>query len=311
VKPLLETGLKLSRLRLGHGNQNPEVWSWDPLTDHYQWFGFDPATRQLTETREEVQGIWTIVYGPDGIRAKSAQVEIELTDDGADCCAYVIDDSGSFVYLDKTGKTIADGSGYEWLLTKVEAGSGEKSVVLQEQQQWNLLGRAGNGHTLLVDHAFNEGADRNYANLYLVDLKNSDERPLADGMSQTGLYFDAVYSEEAGLIAFNEEHQLNLYHLNGHKKADFSVQTDTREHVQHRNLFTPDGSRLIYYAGGQGGSGEGSAPLGRIYTYEILGGETKPLTLDPLPVASQTISPSGQTLFITLNGGFAALLSLS
>lgn len=267
------------------------------------WFSLDLKTQRVSPAAQSDNPVWTILYENNGIWGENKRTteRVHWTEGEQDCCAYWLEGGKQFVYIEWTGATIADGSGFEQLLKKFDIASGTSTTLLPEQKVWKVVGWLEPGRSLIVDHAFNEGVSINYTALYVVDLTTGAEQPLSEGIGDYGNYSDVVFSEKAGRAILQKDAKAYLLDIHSGELSQLAA-WDSSDHRKYS--FSPDGRQLAYHVPLASENTDHEQAREKLYVSDKDGDGAMEVASGIEMIESLSWSPSSKYLLVQTGNGF-------
>lgn len=260
------------------------------------WLLSDGKLTEKSRTVLAENGQWTMFYSAkgDGIwaAARDGSGEFKLTDYWLDHSPLWIPGTNRFVYVAHTGRTIADGSGYEFALTMYDLDTRKGKELPFDKGPWKTLGWTEPGKKLLVDHAFNEGLDRSYTEPYIVDLELMKEYPLLSAdMDAYDINFNTVRPSFVvtipGYLAF--------YDGKGEIESLEPWFAYSPEQLASPFTYSPDGKRGAYLVSAAP-NGDSASNGQRLVIADAYGREPVMLHDYHLPIIAFEWSPNGDSI---------------
>jgi hypothetical protein len=252
-------------------NDNPRII----LAENPQW---------ILYRSNEGPGIWA--------SAREGSGEFKLTSYDLDNSPLWLPDTNQFVYVAHTGGKINDGSGYEYALSLYDMTARKSKELDFGRGQWIIRGWMEPGKKLLVDHAFNEGSNRNYAEPYLVDLKQMKEYRLLS--EQMGAY-DMQFNVNSASFVVAIPGYLAFYDRKGDIASLEPWFTDSSEQWAGSFKFSPDGKRGAYV---MNFNSKEDIPIsgGRLVITDALGRKAERMNDEFVQIADIEWSPEGNAI---------------
>lgn len=130
--------------------------------------------------------------------AKAGGEPVRITEYGIDRQPLFYPGANRILYQAHTGRTIADGSGYGYVLAEYDLDTGEVRHY-DYAIDGALRGWSEPGRSVLVDQAFNEGSSVLYTDPRIVDVPSLAERRLFGGYAYgDGSPYNMAYNEATG-----------------------------------------------------------------------------------------------------------------
>ncbi|MBD3921866.1 hypothetical protein H8B09_24105 [Paenibacillus sp. PR3] len=274
-------------------------WSEEYATEHYA--AWSAATGKLEQQRVIGRNEqWTLYYGNVAPGIWAAPVN-GADDKGVRLTSYDIDNSplwipgtNRFVYIRHTGNTIADGSGYEFVLAMYDLDVPMNQELPLGMGPWMMRGWLEPGKTLLVDHAFNEGESVDYTVPYIVDLSTMKEKPLLP--EGTGAHDISFGPLDAGFVLVVKD-DLQFYDSNAKLTAKVPLLSDSGERLRQRFTYSPDGKKGFYTMETADNTAS-DGTVERIVVANADGSHAARLNEKAVNIGGVQWLPDGETLFV-------------
>lgn len=241
-------------------------------------------------------GIWAL--------ASNSTKEIQLTPYDLDGSPLWLPGKNQFVYTAHTGKTIADGSGYGFMLALYDMNTRISKELAFDSDHRRIYGWLEPGKKLLVEHAFNEGDSYNYTDPYEVDLvQNKERRMLPEQMRAYNLEFDQNTSSFVAAIPG----YLTSYIRSGAIRSLEPLYTDASDRLGGPFKYSPDGTRLAYLMNFETTE---DVPIsgGRLVITDPLGRNPEYLNAEYLPIVDYDWSPDGDAMAAVVQDAHGSFL---